>query len=85
MSYHVTLSKPARKYFDRLDATTAKRIGTAMRGLATDPRPRDHSALHGEWEGYFRIRVGDYRIIYSIDDGIKIVSIFRIGPRGDVY
>jgi mRNA interferase RelE/StbE len=55
------------------------------RELENDPRPAGCKKLVGEKEELWRVRVGDYRIIYSIDDSIFIVDIGRVGRRKDVY
>ena len=56
----------------------------ALRSLATDPRPRGCRKLAGRQDDW-RIRVGDYRVIYGIADDTRIVSINRVRHRGDVY
>ncbi|MEM6395672.1 MAG: type II toxin-antitoxin system RelE/ParE family toxin [Bacteroidota bacterium] len=55
-----------------------------MEDLESDPRPTGCKRLRGE-TSLWRIRVGDYRVIYSIDDEIKIVLVTKVGSRGDVY
>jgi mRNA interferase RelE/StbE len=59
------------------------RINNAIAQLAENPRPTGCKKL-SDREGY-RIRVGDYRILYHIDDAAKLVIIFRVAARGDVY
>ena len=53
--------------------------------LEDDPRPPGSKKLVGEKEDLWRIRIGNYRIIYTVDDSIFIVDIRRIGHRKDVY
>ncbi len=53
--------------------------------LASDPRPAGSKKLKDSEEDLWRIRVGDYRIIYLIDDQIRIVNIRKVGHRKDVY
>ena len=55
-----------------------------MRKLATDPRPRGCRKLTG-YDDIFRIRVGRYRIIYSVEDSKLIILILKIGHRQDIY
>lgn len=61
-----------------------KRIVSRIRSLANDPRPRGCEKLSGRAER-FRIRQGDYRIIYGINDDYLTVTVVRIGHRKDVY
>ena len=68
----------------KLDEATQRRVFKAVDGLATEPRPYGCRKLEGG-EGAFRIRIGDYRIIYTIDDTILIVAIERVRHRREVY
>jgi mRNA interferase RelE/StbE len=54
-------------------------------GLVTDPRPRGAKALVGEHAGTLRIRLGDYRIVYVVDDAERSVVIYRVAHRREVY
>lgn len=85
MTYKVVLSRQAESYFKRLDKPTKDRLRAIFAALENDPFPKDAQALVGDWQGYYRIRVGDYRLVYEVHDGILEVFVFRIGPRGDVY
>ena len=53
--------------------------------LADEPRPRDSVALKGKRRGYLRVRVGDYRVVYAVDDRARTVSIVNVGPRESIY
>jgi mRNA interferase RelE/StbE len=57
----------------------------AIDSLANNPRPNGSKKLVSQKETLWRIRVGDYRIIYSIEDVLKILEIRRIGHRKDIY
>jgi mRNA interferase RelE/StbE len=61
-----------------------ERIGRAIDALSTTPRPAGAVKLRGA-EGYFRIRVGDYRVVYEIADSVLVVLVVRIGHRREVY
>nr|WP_156003906.1 type II toxin-antitoxin system RelE/ParE family toxin [Streptomonospora sp. PA3] len=74
----------ASKELRKLDNTTSRRVRGALRKLGDDPRPDGCRKLKGE-EDLWRIRVGDYRILYSIDDGEVVVVALRIAHRSDVY
>lgn len=85
MSYRFQLAGPAQRYFRRLDRSMQQRIARRLEQLADDPLSDDLSkSLHGL--GDLRSsRVGDYRIVFSVDTEAQTVQVARIGPRGDVY
>lgn len=60
-----------------------ERIGAAIDALAVEPRPSGVVRLAGRDD--FRIRVGDYRIVYAVDDAARLVLVARIAHRRDVY
>jgi mRNA interferase RelE/StbE len=61
------------------------KLTQAIDSLANNPRPIGCKKLKGEKEYLSRIRVGDYRVIYQIEDVVKIVEIRKIGNRKDIY
>ena len=69
---------------ERLSASIRSRIAIALRGLAENPRPSGCRKLAGTKHDW-RIRVGDYRIIYEIADVIRVVRVQRIRHRREVY
>jgi Cytotoxic translational repressor of toxin-antitoxin stability system len=82
--YRVLMSRRARKQLARLDRSEQQRVRAAIDLLAVDPRPPRAIPLRGE-DGVHRVRVGTYRILYSVADEIRVVSIIRIGHRRDTY
>lgn len=83
-SCHVVLTASAEKELTRLSSQLIARIIARMEGLASNPRPPGCKKLIGgdrEW----RIRVGDYRAVYTIDDAKSLVEVTRIRHRRDVY
>jgi mRNA interferase RelE/StbE len=68
-----------------LPAAVVKKLSPAIDGLANNPRPKGCKKLQSQKENIWRIRVGDYRIVYLIEDVIKIVEIRRIAHRREVY
>ena len=84
MQYEITYAHSALKSLRKLDGGVARRILTATGALAQDPRPPGCLQLKGG-SGEMRIRVGDYRIIYDLEDDALVVLVLRIGHRGDVY
>ncbi len=83
MSYSVLVQRRAQKQIARFPTTVQDRIESSLQALADNPRPPGCLKLQGE-EGW-RLRVGDYRILYEIDDGKRAVTVLRVAHRGDVY
>ena len=83
MGYEVRLTSDARKDFAGLASVVMPRVAAALRDLALDPRPAGCKKLVNV--GAWRVRVGDYRIIYAIDDDAHVVRVVRIKPRGSAY
>ncbi|VAX37883.1 mRNA interferase RelE [hydrothermal vent metagenome] len=84
MAYTVELTRKADKQLQKLPEETQRRIVRALEELEDDPRPHGSAKLKGE-ENLYRIRMGDYRIIYSIEDNKLIVIVVRVGHRRDIY
>jgi len=81
--YRLEVSHTAHRQIRKLPARTQDRINNAIAGLAENPRPPGVKKLTAR-DGY-RIRVGDYRVLYRIDDSERAVIIYRVMGRGDVY
>ena len=81
--YSVIVSKSAKKTLSKLSSEVIKKILNAFDDLVEDPRPMGYIQLKGR-SGY-RIRVGDYRIIYEINDGELLVLVVEIGNRKEIY
>lgn len=81
--YEVVVEKRARKFIDRIEHRDRVRIIGALRLLEVEPRPRQVTRLADT--GEYRVRVGDYRIIYEINDRVLIVKVIRVGHRREVY
>lgn len=84
MSYRVTLTATAVKERERIDPAVRWRIDQALRQLQVDPRPSGVRKLAGRREDW-RLRVGDYRILYEIDDALEMIAVWRIAHRREVY
>ncbi|PAW87146.1 MAG: plasmid stabilization protein [Pedosphaera sp. Tous-C6FEB] len=82
--YSVLLERAAEKDLSRLSAQAHDRIIAAIQGLARDPRPPGCRKLVGSTQDW-RIRVGDYRVIYEIADVVRVVRIHRVRHRREVY
>jgi mRNA interferase RelE/StbE len=83
VSYRVLLLPAASKGLRRIDPQVRSRIRGAIALLAQDPRPPASRKLRGR-DGY-RVRIGDYRILYLIQDEILLVVVVTVGHRRDVY
>jgi mRNA interferase RelE/StbE len=83
MQYSVSVLPPAAKQLAKLDPQIRKRVAHAITALAENPRPPGSKKLVGV--DAWRIRMGDWRIIYQIHDDRLIVLVMRIGHRRDVY
>lgn len=79
--YRIIVKKPAKKFIDRLPQNEKRRIVEAIERL---PEGSDIKRLHGHNDLY-RLRVGDYRIIYTINDGELVICIIAAGNRGQIY
>jgi len=84
MKYAVRLSRPAQKALDALEGRTFERVVLALRELEHNPRPHGVVKMAGP-EDLWRIRVGDWRIVYSIFDRELVVLVMKLGHRREVY
>ena len=81
MQYEILIDKPAQKFILKQTPEQRKRILMAIRKLPTEG---DRKILRG-YPGYYRLRVGDYRIIYTVEEKVLIVRVVNAGNRGDIY
>jgi mRNA interferase RelE/StbE len=84
VTYSVEFSKGARKQFIKLPIDVQKRIQTKINDLAIEPRPNRVKKLEGDDNSY-RIRVGEYRVVYEREDDVLIVTIIKVKHRSEVY
>jgi mRNA interferase RelE/StbE len=83
-SYAVELKPSARKELESLPDTALARVIQKIESLHRDPRPAGCKKLRG-YKDQWRIRIGDWRVVYIIDDTVKLVSVTRIAHRREVY
>ncbi|CAB3394287.1 type II toxin-antitoxin system RelE family toxin [Kyrpidia spormannii] len=84
--YEVLFAKEASKVIRKLDKVTAKRILQAIESLSVNPCHHPKTKLMKGYEGqFYRLKVGNWRIIYEVIEHQLLIVIIRIGPRGDVY
>ncbi len=81
--YRVDLRRQAQKSLDKLPKSDFQAVIEAIKSLAQTPRPRGMEKVKST--GLWRIRQGDYRIVYAIDDNEKLVTVVRIGHRREIY
>ena len=84
MAYRIEVSKSAGKEIAALPKRGQRRVVSAIEALADNPRPRGIRKITGTEDAY-RLRVGDYRIVYQIADNVLTVFVVRVGHRKDVY
>jgi len=85
MRYTIEIARPAQKQLNKLDPSVRKKIGRRIDGLADDPRPSGVAKLTDVSPPLYRVREGQYRILYTINDDKLIVLVIRIGHRSEVY
>ena len=83
--YSIVVSRKVEKEIIKLPDHIVKNIGKVIDKLAEDPHPSGSKKLQGTDQNLWRVRVGDYRVIYSIEDVLKIIEIKRVRHRRDVY
>ncbi len=83
-SYAVEIKPSARKELEALPDHVLSRVVRKIQYLGDNPRPAGCKKLKG-YKDLWRIRVGDWRVVYIIDDAVRIVSITRIAHRREVY
>lgn len=81
MTYRIVIEKPALKFLQKQPLPQRERLLRAIQGL---PDVGDIKPMSG-YENLFRMRVGTYRVLYSIEHDVLIVRVLTVGNRGDVY
>ncbi|MFA4926987.1 MAG: type II toxin-antitoxin system RelE/ParE family toxin [Patulibacter sp.] len=84
MSDEIVLVPAAARQLRKLDPQVRRRVQAVLSLLADDPRPPAATPLVGE-AGEWRVRTGDYRVVYEIHDGRLVILVLRSGHRSDVY
>lgn len=83
VTYRIEIERQAMKALRRIDAKPRRRIEDQIAALANDPRPVGAIRLTGS--SALRVRVGDYRIVYTVSDTTVTVTIVRVGHRREIY
>lgn len=83
--YDIFVSQRAKKEYQKLDTTVKHRINKAILQLETNRTPQQFKPLMGRSVAQFRLRIGDWRVLYDVYDEDRLVLILRIGNRKDIY
>ncbi|MGH3264570.1 MAG: type II toxin-antitoxin system RelE family toxin [Trebonia sp.] len=83
-AYTIDVRPRARRSLRQLDPSVRKAVARVIDSLANDPRPSGFLPLTGH-RPYLRVRSGDYRVIYSVDDQARVVTIAAVGHRREIY
>jgi mRNA interferase RelE/StbE len=84
--FRIVLHRRAARYFERLDAKLQTQLRAKLEAVGRDPlKMSGVKAMAGEWKGFYRIRHGDLRIIFTLETSERTVVIAHLGPRGDLY
>ena len=84
MTYRVEVAPAAVRQLRKLDRVAQRRVQAAIELLATEPRPsgaKKQVGGNGEW----RVRTGDYRVVYEIHDNVLLIFVVAVGHRRDIY
>ena len=84
MTYRVQVAPAAVRQLRKLDGAALRRVQAAIELLAEEPRPSGAKKLVGG-DGEWRVRTGDYRIVYESNDGVLLVLVVAVGHRREVY
>ena len=88
MSWSIRISSDAEKYFQKLDKKRRERIKERLLKLSKQENPLENpqvKALTGELKGFYRLRIGNYRIIFALLAKEEIIAVVNIFPRGNAY
>jgi mRNA interferase RelE/StbE len=83
--YTVRLESSAEHDLRHLPKDVLKRVDAKLAALVRQPRPRGAVKLQAREDDGWRVRVGDYRVLYTVDDAAGVVSVYHIRPRGSAY
>jgi mRNA interferase RelE/StbE len=85
VTYRVEVSRSALKELAALPGDVSERLAARIGSLSCDPLPQGAQRLRGAFEGLYRVRVGDYRVIYNVEQATGVVAVVRVGHRHNVY
>jgi mRNA interferase RelE/StbE len=84
--FKIELSREAQRFYEQCERPASKKLARCFKALESDPRAGNNvKALRGPFAGAYRYRVGDLRVVYTIDDQTVTVFVIAIARRSDVY
>lgn len=83
--YDIVFTKQADRALRKMPRNVAKRIRSKLDDLAMDPYGPNHAVTRLQGRSGYRLRVGDWRIIYELEDDILRIVVMKVAPRGEVY
>ncbi len=83
-SYRIEVSATAEKQIRRLNRENQVRVLRAIQSLASEPQPPGSRKLRG-YEDIYRIRIGTFRVLYSVEKGRLLIIVLKVGHRKDIY
>jgi mRNA interferase RelE/StbE len=81
MQYRLRFHSSARKQFQQLDGILKREFLTEIRSLLDDPYPTYALAMHDQWQGFYRVQVNGWRLVYRVDEEERVIYIERIAKR----
>ncbi|MGB3495911.1 MAG: type II toxin-antitoxin system RelE/ParE family toxin [Elainellaceae cyanobacterium] len=84
MSYQVLIVPAAQRQLKKLPVTVQQNVVDQIERLADNPRPANCKKLKGR-DNQYRVRLGNYRIIYTVEDDVLTIRVIKVGHRRDVY
>ena len=82
--YAITFARSARRELEKIDPSLARRILITIEELSNEPRPPGCRKLQGS-TNLWRVRIGDYRVVYSVDDRHRVIDITAVRHRREAY
>lgn len=83
--FKIVFKRSAEKELSKLPTSVVRRIALVIDDLASNPRPIGSKKLEAQKDELWRVRVGDYRIVYLIEDVLQILEVQKVGHRKDIY
>ena len=84
MQYDIKVGPAAARQLRKIDGRVLRQVAAKIDSLALDPRPRGCEKLSG-YDDLYRVRVGDYRIVYGVEDRLVLIVVLRVGNSAEVY
>lgn len=84
MAHRIEVSPAAARQLNKIDRRVLPQIAEKIDSLASEPRPHGCEKLSG-YHSLYRVRVGDYRIVYRVEDQLVLVVVLRVGNRAEIY